>query len=182
MNLKFLSEKNNRFNSLNDLVRQITDRIPQNKRKIIIVLLAIALLIIILVPGGSHVEKKDNNKAEINDDSEYTKQLENELCDLISSIEGAGKTKVFLTLESTDENIYAKDIKEEKSEYVVIKNESNQGGMLLKIKKPIVKGVAVVCEGGDKSSVKIEIINAISSSLGVSSTRISISKMKNRSD
>jgi hypothetical protein len=39
------------------------------------------------------------------------------------------------------------------------------------------KGVIVVCEGGDKANVRLEIIDAVSSYTGYSSDRITILKM-----
>lgn len=113
---------------------------------------------------------------------EYVTQTENKLQSLISSIEGAGETKIMITIESGEENIYARDINSEKSEYVVIKSNSVEGGMLLKTVRPEIRGVAVVCEGGDNAKVRIDIINAVCSSLGVSSAKISIAKMKVRGD
>lgn len=166
-------------------MKKILERIPQNKRPIVIIICGILLMAIIALPG---LGKKDNTENSINEtdafniQNEYISQTEEKLCDMISSIKGAGSTKVMLTLESSEENVYAADINSDKSEYVVIKTDSDEGGMLLKIIQPKIRGVAVVCEGGDNSVVKMNIINTVCSSLGVSSTKISIAKMKDRSD
>ena len=45
----------------------------------------------------------------LNDD--YETELENRLTELIESIDGAGKTKVMLTVDCGDENVYATDNK-----------------------------------------------------------------------
>ena len=86
-------------------MKKILERIPENKRPIVIIICGILLMAIIALPGLS---KKDNSEKTINEtdafniQSEYISQTEEKLCDMISSIEGAGKTKVMLTLESSE--------------------------------------------------------------------------------
>lgn len=163
-------------------VKGIVSRIPESKRPLLIVIAGVLMLTLMVVPSFRKTVEPDSETPTENEQNNYINDTQNQLCELISSIEGAGKTKVFLTLESSEEKIYASDINGDKTEYVVIKENSDEGGMLLKIRKPVIRGVAVVCEGGDNPVVKVDIINAICSSLGVSSTRISIAKMKGRND
>lgn len=170
--------------TLKDKLEKLLQRIPESKRKVLIIVCVGFLLLICVLPEiNIKTDSGDNAEpSEFQIQNSYIEQTEQRLCELISSISGAGKTKVMLTLESSQENVYAADINSEKSEYVVIKTDSGEGGMLLKVIRPEIRGVAVVCEGGDKARVKVDIINAVSSSLGISSTRISIAKMDDRSD
>ncbi len=162
---------------------EILKKIPENKRPALICATGIAVMLIIVLPGLFGSEKTDKKSEKSTDEqSEYINSVENSLCSLISSIDGAGKTKIMLTLDSSEENVYASDINADKNEYVVIKENSEEGGMLLKVIKPKIRGVAVVCEGGDNPRVKIDITNAVCTALGINSTRISIAKMKDRSE
>ena len=167
-------------NKIRSLAEKVISRIPENKRPAIIIISGLILIFIICISpafsgNGKNGEKTDKSgKVQ----SEAIKETETKLAELISSIDGAGKAKIMLTMDSSEENIYARDINGEKSEYVVIKTNSNENGMLIKAVYPKIRGVAVVCEGGDKPKVKVDITNIICSSLGISSTKISIAKMK----
>lgn len=166
-------------------MQEIISRIPESKRPVIIIICGILIIALIVIPelAGGNEKKKTQEKTDgEKEQSEYAADIEKRLSELISEIDGAGKTKVMLTMDSTEENVYARDINGEKNEYVILRDNSDEDGLLLKVIKPEIRGVAVVCEGGDNPVVKIQIINAISSSLGVSSARISIAKMKDRSD
>ena len=168
------------MNDIQEKVRKLFGRIPEKKRPLILLIAGIVIMLILVLPEyskKSDTAVKNSETADMSE-NEYISETEKKLTELISSIEGAGRTKVMLTVASSQENVYAYDINGDKSEYVILKSNSNEGGMLLKVRRPEIKGVAVVCEGGDSSKVKVDIVNAVSSSLGVSSTRISIAKMK----
>ena len=75
---------------------------------------------------------------------------EERLCALCADIEGVGRCRVFVS-------------------YAPSGYSSAQGR---------VEGVAIVCDGGDRASVRSEIIELISSLYGIGSNRISVSKMK----
>lgn len=158
--------------------------IPEKKRPALIIISGLILIFIIAVFPSYTVskDKKETASGDYETKEQAVKDAEERLGEIISLIDGAGKTEIFLTVDSSEENIYAKDINGEKSEYVVIKTNSNESGMLIKAVYPKIRGVAVVCEGGDNPRVKVDITNAVCSSMGISSTRISIAKMKDRSD
>ena len=131
----------------------------------------------------------DNKNTEVNDikmhtetyeENQYLVELERKLTDIISSIEGAGRVKVMITLENSEENVYAVDINESKNEYVLIKTSSDEGGLLLKIIQPKIRGEAIVCDGGEINKVKMRILDATCSAMGISSSKVSISKMENQ--
>lgn len=106
----------------------------------------------------------------------------------ISNIDGAGKTRVVLTLLSTEESIYATDIKSDITdvgnkkleENITVISTGSYGEEPLLIKKiyPTFKGVGVICEGGDNSVTKLKITEFLTSVLGIGVKDISISKMK----
>jgi stage III sporulation protein AG len=112
----------------------------------------------------------------------YAEDVELRLEEMISSIRGAGKTKVMVTLECSDENVYAVEEKTNNSSYekniVVIETENGEGGILLKVTQPRIRGVAVVCVGGASPTVRQSIIETLTAVLDISSARISIATMK----
>ncbi len=108
----------------------------------------------------------------------YEKKLEQRLEELLSDVDGAGKTRVMVTLESTQMNVYATDQREsmggtEKTHILL-----DDGGALTEtIQTPEIGGVAVLCEGGDNVKVSAQIHEILSSLLGLSTGRISVTKM-----
>ena len=126
-----------------------------------------------------------------NSTDDYVSNLENRLVSIISSIEGAGETKVMITLESGSEEIYLHDFDygenidpsgkntfERKDEYVIIDGETGEKGIVVKIAEPEIRGVAVVCKGGDSDAVRVRITETVMALLDIGSTCVSVTGMK----
>ncbi len=126
--------------------------------------------------------------------NEYTKELEMRLNEIISQVEGAGKTQIMLTLETPFENIYAKDMNNQsqttinedgttnthtiyESEHIIINSENNDTPIIEMQLLPEIKGVAVICEGGDDIVVISRITELVSVVLGVPTNRICVTKI-----
>ena len=122
---------------------------------------------------------------------EYIKTQEEKLEALLENIDGAGEVSVMLTLESCYENVYLKDSavktekksddfsKEEQESYITVKSKTNdEQGVIIKVYEPVVKGVAVVAEGGNKTETKIAILETVSAVFNINSANISVEKMK----
>lgn len=121
--------------------------------------------------------------------SEYCEYHEKKIKDFVEAIDGAGKTQVIITLSETTEYIYATDDKDvikndDKSDdssyekdYVIIDENNNDTGLLIKTVEPKIRGVAIACEGGNNPAVQQQIYSAIGAVLNISSSRISISKL-----
>ncbi len=160
--------------------KNILGRIPKEKRPILIAFVGIALMAFILFTDFSPPKKSEPESDSYNNIyTDFAAETEKKLCDIVSSIDGAGRCKVMVTIESGEENIYAENIKGEESEYVVIETNSDEGGLLLKVIRPKIRGVAIVCDGGDKFTVKNSIIETVCAALGIRSTRVSVTKMEN---
>ena len=56
--------------------------------------------------------------------------------------------------------------------------ENGESPVLIKEFYPEIKGVAVVCSGADNTVVRENVINCISSLYGISTAKISVSKLK----
>lgn len=170
-----------------DEVKELFDKIRKSDKKLKIAL-ALGLVGILLLTVSEVMPKKsdsDKGKSELSY-ADYTKQLEEETAELISSIDGVGECRVMLTLKTSNESIYAKNTEENSStgnysfdsEYVLYDGENGESPVLIKEYLPEVKGVAVVCSGADNNIVRENVINCISSLYSVPSTKISVSKLK----
>ena len=173
------------------VINIICEKLKIDKKSAVLLIIGSAGVIILvltqLLPfGRASPEKSDTDADENLSPAVYEQNLEKRLAKLISDIDGAGEVSVMLTLESTDENVYAKEEKNQsgeksstsESKYIVVKSDGDESGMLLKVSQPQVRGVAVVCSGADSAVVRREIINAVSSVLGISSSRVSVTAMK----
>lgn len=153
---------------------------------------------IILIFISNIFFNKDNNEVDIyaeeyctTDVIDYEKSIEKKLEDIISSIEGAGKTKVMATLDRTEQTIYAteekysnEDIKDNKQSqsneitYVIVKkSDGTEIPLTVTEIQPKIKGVVVVCEGGGNPIVQERIISAVTTVLDISSTKVCVTQI-----
>lgn len=91
---------------------------------------------------------------------EYSEQLKTQLLDIVSQIDGVGEVKVFLTMDNTGENVYL----------------SNSDTKTKSI-EPTVRGVVIVCDGGDDPIIVDRVLGAVTRSLSVSSDKVYITKL-----
>lgn len=164
-----------------------------------IVILGIAGITLILfssfIPSSNQkntAEKSNNSYVNL---TQYENELEQNLAEIICSINGAGTTKVLLTMESTVEQIYAadnniaqndsnnkknsdseskKDITSENKYITVELADGTEQTVLIKEIQPKVRGVLVVCSGGDNNVVKEKVIDAVTKVLDISSSKVSV--------
>lgn len=169
--------------SIKSKLKPLIEKIPENKRPAVLAGVGIALMLVIFLSGiGEESHEAEKITVATQNTVSYAEETEEKLESIISLIDGAGRCKVMVTLDTSEENIYASDINGDKSEYVVIKTSSDEGGLLLKIVQPKIRGVAVVCDGGDSYITVNSITEAVCSVLGISSARVSVSKMYNREE
>ena len=62
---------------------------------------------------------------------------------------------------------------------VLVDGDSGDTGLLVQTIAPMIRGVAVVCEGGGSAAVKREVTETVSAALGLSREKIYVAKMKN---
>lgn len=129
---------------------------------------------------------------------QYTAQVEKSLTDLIGSIQGVGSAKVLVTLEKNIQYVYATEEKKStqttqdqaanatvrendssETKYIIVKDaDGSQRALAVTEVQPIVKGVVIVCEGGDQAAVQKNIIDAVTTALNISSARVCVIKAK----
>lgn len=174
------------------ILETLSQKTKLTKKTLIVTLAAflgiILLIVSELIPSQSEKEKDETPEQTAADSYEqYAQNIEERLTALISQIDGAGKTKVMVTLECSDENVYAKSEKSSSDSdsgsfeqgYIIVESNDSQGGILLKVIEPKIRGVAVVCAGGDSPVVRQSITDTVTAVLDISSARVNIATMKN---
>ena len=163
---------------------------PELRRRIIIITGVTGLVLIFL---SSFIHTDTPEEAAVNDVSvdqttlsdDYRKDLERELEDIVSQIDGAGSVSILITMESTTEDIYAVDRKDsestsvsdsevtaaqrsEENEYVIVRGkDGSENTVLKKQRMPEIRGVLVVCDGGGSNVVCEKITSAVAGALGI---------------
>ena len=189
------------LNKVLEIKNNLLSAISENKYKKIIVFLGLGGILIIFAsdffkkPENKTLDLKENEKISA---EKYVDNLQKSLESIVSSIKGAGKSKVLVTLENGSETIYAteekknKEALEDKSEgkttrkkesndsekkYITIKNsEGAEQALAVTEIQPKIKGVIIVCSGGDDSQVQQRIVTAVTTALNITSKRVCVTK------
>lgn len=140
----------------------------------------LAMLLILLselLPSGSHTAARSESGQTA---AEYQSQLESQLQEMISQMEGAGKTVVMITLESEAQTVYALDTQsgqlQEQETHVLLEDGS---ALEETVYLPQICGVAVLCDGGGDVRVAARITELVGALLGLPSNRICVEQRKN---
>lgn len=184
--------------NIGETIKKFLDKISEKSRLGKGVLLAVVLLLagVLMLIMSEIVPEERSVSAETESSTvqaaadEYAERLEERLVSIISSIHGAGETRVMVTLESGSENVYlhnydygenngsdGKNSFEQKDEYVIVDGSSGEQGIVVRQSEPKIRGVAVVCEGGGNQSIKQQITETVTALLDISSARVSVAKM-----
>lgn len=177
-----------------NLINKISEKTRLNPKMLLIAALLVSGIISLMLSElASDAEAADtavSTTACTVDSGEYEAELEERLISIISAIDGAGETKVMITLESGREEVYlnnfdydessdsgGKNSFERKDDYVIVDGSSGQEGIVIRITEPKVRGVAVVCRGAGDETVRLQIVEAVTALLDISSARVSVAKM-----
>ena len=143
------------------------------------IILAIGLIFMIL-PG-----KKTTSTPIIQQEKEVvtSEPLQDLLSAILSSMDGAGKVKVLLTQSEGERTIYQTDLQEgenniEESTVIISGAGKEQIGLVKQTLAPKYLGAIILCQGADKASVRLAIVEAVSSATGLSTDKIAVLKMK----
>lgn len=174
-----------------NIIKEKTNNAHINKKTVFFVILGLTGMFLIMISEmdfGAEKSAKEMPEDKLST-VEYCDYLESKVEQIVKSIDGAGETRVMITLSETTEYVYATNDKntrknaessadtDSENEYVIIEKDNNDTGLLLKTIEPKVRGVAVVCEGGDNALVQQQIYSAVGAVLNLSTSRISISKL-----
>lgn len=171
------------------------------KEKSLPILIVVGLLgILIILFSSDKPEQTEISACEQMTTTTYAQDLEQRLTAMVSSVAGVGKAKVMVTLENGIEYVFASEDKQSidtdednKSEHekrvsqknvteekiVIVDNSYGSRQALVRTsKEPTVKGVAVVCEGGDKITIQQEVTQLVTTALDIGANKVCVSKLK----
>ena len=153
------------------------------KYKIAMLVAALGILLLLL-PSE---EKKETPIVAVHSEETNHTELEAKLEKLLTQLEGAGKVRVLLTEAKGKETLYQKDEAisqngdsgNSKVETVVITDQNrNQNGLVIRADPPVYLGAVILCQGAERATVRLAIVDAVATATGLSSDKISVLKMK----
>lgn len=125
-------------------------------KRVIRIAVIIGTAAVLLIGLSSFIDFSDSEK---DNPERYAAKTEAHLLEIISQISGVGEAKIFLTMDNSGENVY-------------LKNTDTKTKSI----EPKVRGVVVVCDGGNDPLVVARVMEAVTKSLNISSDKVCVTK------
>ncbi len=145
-----------------------------NRQKIGLLILSGIGILLIVLSGYIRPSDHDGQSSHSPQDTDvrfYTSYLEERICELCKSVDGIEEAIVFLTLDCSSEYVYSDD---RASDFLILSGSDGEEALMLYEIYPRVRGVAVVCTGGDLPRVRETITELLSAALALPSNKIKV--------
>ncbi|MBS5644569.1 MAG: hypothetical protein KHW46_02265 [Clostridiales bacterium] len=182
---------------LSNALKKLHGLNAKKKTQYLAVLLVVAIILVIyfssLDTGGA---KKTDDKAEAGAPAETISsdtEMEDRLKRVLSKVDGVGDVDVIINYESTAERVPAfsedrqvsksdsqdtsSETTSEKSDIATVQGNGASEALIVKENQPEVRGVIVVAQGAEDISVRMNLLNAVTTLLNVSADKVEILKM-----
>ena len=182
---------------LSNALKKLHGLNAKKKTQYLAVLLVVAIILAIyfssLDTGGA---KKTDDKAEAGAPAETISsdtEMEDRLKRVLSKVDGVGDVDVIINYESTAERVPAfsedrqvsksdsqdtsSETTSEKSDIATVQGNGASEALVVKENQPEVRGVIVVAQGAEDISVRMNLLNAVTTLLNVSADKVEILKM-----
>lgn len=153
---------------------------------------------LVLLPMNQHSEKKEASGAQQQEviptemkTVSYVEQTEQRLAEILSQISGAGMVKVMLTVRGSDITYFqtdsdtsseqADESSSSSTQYktvILSGNGEYDKAAVIKTEYPPFQGALIVSQGAEDAAIRLALVNAVSSLLGLGTDKISVVKMK----
>ena len=167
-----------------------------NKRNLkVILLIVVGILFIVLLFGFDFKKEKLKEKTVDTTSNgyistiDYCKLMEDKLIEVLSSVEGAGQVRVMITVDGSPELVYANEKDQTSSTNssgsvtastysspIIINDNGTSTALVMTEILPAVKGVIVVASGAGNVATKLDLLNAVSTVLDISTNQVTILK------
>ena len=138
-------------------------------------------IILMLLPVSSQTKETEENKSQIPQESFDLAAMEQRMEEVLGKIDGVGKLRLMLTLQSGTRLTLAEDTQRDQDrtqrEIVTLNRGSgNQEIVITNRFYPVYQGAVVVCQGADSSAVRLAITETVQALTGLPSDRIRVAK------
>lgn len=152
------------------------------KYRYVLLVLLVGVFLMCLPEGEREAEVSVREEAAVAESG-----LEQRLEEILSKIDGAGKVQVLLTERAgssvvyqtdTDRSTGADSTSEQMDTVIVTDADRADQGLVCQVNPPVYLGAVIVCQGGDRPSVQLAIVEAVSNATGLGADQITVLKMK----
>ena len=175
-------------------------RLTENRMNLILICAVTGIILI----AASYIWDEQAEPAESVSDagtllSADTRTLEQRLSEMVSRIDGAGRSCVMVTMDSTREAVYAQDLREtedtssssesgrttesgnisREQTHILMDRGSGEEPLVEKQIEPQGRGVMILCEGAENPVVEQRVTEAVKTVLGIPASRICVEKISN---
>lgn len=184
--------------NLKETFLKFKKRLPKSKSAFLIIVGVLGLLLILVSGLNSNNKKNQPNETvssgtEKSKTEEYVLTLEKRLEAVISDMLSGTEVSVMITLDSGIEYVYADEtktgaeIKSDRNSFKTEQNDTNQKNLVIfkdsigneqalvvTEKMPEIRGVVVVCEGGQSDRVSVAVKTAVCKALSIDEDKICV--------
>lgn len=175
---------------MNETIKRLLEKLKNPKLLIIIGTVGITLIALSsFIPSKKENNSISDNTSNLSAD-QYKNNLENEIKEIVLGITGYDST-VMVTLESGIRYDFADDTKDTVStvtgqnstadsrsntkSYITVKDSSGgEKALVITERMPEIRGVAIICIGGDQENIAEKIEGAVCAALNITSKRVYI--------
>ena len=172
-----------------EFIKGFRERFANGKGYRVVLILGIAGMV--LIGASAFREKKPTSpQADISDTAHYIAQMEDRLERMVSSVRGAGRAEVMITLQNGVEYVYANEQKinsdhtesdsqtsvrdDSHKTVVTVDNGTGKSGLLVTEIQPVIRGVVVTCEGAADETVAALVGQAVCTALDITEKRVCV--------
>ena len=194
-----------------DKLKEFTNGEGNNKKKIenlvfLIVILVVTILIINFIlksDKSSLKEEKQTDKVlavmENSNEDQSSNGMQKELEQILSSMKGVGKVKVYISYSESSKTIAMYDEKtttssteetdssgglrnttstQTQKDVIFSEKDGSQVPMTQKVVMPTIEGAIITAQGAKNANIKTNIVNAVKSATGLSINKIQVFEME----
>lgn len=156
------------------------------------VLLVAALGAVLLLWPWQESEPSGEEAVQVTDGMSDVRELEEQMEEILSKMNGVGRVDVLLTLESGGELVLASDSTlrysgspqnpddyDRSSETVTVSGGNGTEVVVTQERSAKYRGALVVCDGGDNDNVRLRIVEAVCALTGLGADRVAVVRWGN---
>ena len=146
-----------------------------------VLLVVLVGIILMLLPVSSQTKETEENKSQIPQESFDLAAMEQRMEEVLGKIDGVGKLRLMLTLQSGTRLTLAEDTQrdQDRTQRAIVTLNRASGNQEIVITNrfyPVYQGAVVVCQGADSSAVRLAITETVQALTGLPSDRIRVAK------
>jgi stage III sporulation protein AG len=178
---------------MNKYLGKVWDKLKKSGVYGILIIVLFGALLLLLPSGGDDAAPAPEADATDAEESFSLAETEARISGALSSIAGAGRVTVVLTLKTSAESVIAadrsasersgadggRDTERTESAVILGKGGSAQSPVTLKRIYPEYLGALIVAQGAGDAAVRLELTRAVAGLTGLGTDKITVTKMKN---